>query len=135
MKFFREIVEIGCCGVVWTNCDVLAGRCHVAQRLTTPQSFCQKSDASGSSHTTRRHHLGKEHLSEYLTLIDTRKLPNKLPDALLKQRQEQRARDLEPTAFSIQAFEDQLITVVVSNDLVSSTLRLSSVLINLCSAD
>ncbi|KAJ7833957.1 hypothetical protein B0H14DRAFT_2591167 [Mycena olivaceomarginata] len=64
-----------------------------------------------------RHHFGKEYLSEHLTLMDTRKLPNKLPDALLKQRQEQRARDWQLTALSIQAFADQLITVVVFNDL------------------
>ncbi|KAJ6627089.1 hypothetical protein B0H10DRAFT_1941289 [Mycena sp. CBHHK59/15] len=80
-------------------------------------SLCPQVCASGSSLTTRRRHLGKEHLPEYLTLMDTRKLPNKLPDALIKQRKEQRARDLQHTAFSIQAFEDQLITVFVSNDL------------------
>lgn len=75
--------------------------------------------AAASSLTTRRRHLGKEHLQQYLTLVETRKLPNKLPDALRKQRQEEHARAMQRTAFSIKAFEDQLVAVIVSNDLVS----------------
>jgi hypothetical protein len=74
---------------------------------------------SGSSLTTRRRHLAKEHLEDYLSFIAQNNLPNKLPDALRKQRQEQRARDSQRIPFSIEVFEEQLIAVIVSNDLVS----------------
>src|SRR4051812_10169362 len=40
---------------------------------------------SGSSLTTRRRHLAKEHLEDYLSFIAQNNLPNKLPDALRKQ--------------------------------------------------
>jgi hypothetical protein len=83
--------------------------------------FLRQPYQSGSSLTTCRKHLAKEHLPEYLALIETRKWINKLPDTMLKRRQEQRAKDLQHTAFSIQALEEQLITVIVTNDLVSST--------------
>ena len=86
--------------------------------------------SSGSSLTTRRKHLGKHHLEEYLTLIANRNLVNKLPDALLRERDKQRARDFQWTPFSIQAFEQQLMTVIVSNDLVSSTLLVSAMTVN-----
>ncbi|KAJ7448703.1 hypothetical protein FB451DRAFT_1532285 [Mycena latifolia] len=79
--------------------------------------LCPQLYAAGSSLTTRRRHLGKEHSPAYLALIATRKLPNKLPDVLRKQRQEQRARDMQRIPFSIQAFENELVTVIVSNDL------------------
>jgi hypothetical protein len=78
--------------------------------------------AAGSSLSTRRRHLEKEHLTEYLALIGARKLTNKLPGALLKQWQEQRAKDMQQTPFSIAAFEEKLVTVIVSNDLASETL-------------
>ncbi|KAJ7820057.1 hypothetical protein B0H14DRAFT_2600171, partial [Mycena olivaceomarginata] len=41
----------------------------------------------------------------------------KLPEALQKEREEQRARDMQRTPFSIAAFEEKLVQVIVSNDL------------------
>lgn len=84
--------------------------------------------ASGSSLTTRRRHLGKEHVQRYLELIQTRQLPNKLPEFLRKQREEDHARDIQRTPFSIKAFQDKLVSVIVSNDLVSCTLPIRSTL-------
>lgn len=86
--------------------------------------------AAGSSLSTRRRHLEKEHLTEYLALIAARKLENKLPGALLKRWQEQWAKDMQRTPFSIAAFEEKLVTVIVSNDLVSETLVANLVFID-----
>jgi hypothetical protein len=83
-------------------------------------AFSRQLYASASSLTTRRKHLGKAHLPEYLALIQARGLPNKLPNALRQQREEQRARDSARTMFSAKSFEDQLVTVIVANDLVCS---------------
>lgn len=77
--------------------------------------------AAASSLSTRRTHLGNLHEPEYLALIQARNLPNKLPAATLRQREEKRAKDAARTLFSVKAFEDQLVTVIVSNDLVIST--------------
>lgn len=41
---------------------------------------------------------------------------------MLKKRQEQHARDSQRIPFSMQAFEEQLVTVIVSNDLASPPL-------------
>ncbi|KAJ7465958.1 hypothetical protein FB451DRAFT_1486159 [Mycena latifolia] len=79
--------------------------------------LCPQVYSSGSSLTTRRKHLGKDHRPQYLQLIADRKLPNKLPEALRKEREEQRARDMQRTPFSIAAFEEKLVQVIVSNDL------------------
>lgn len=87
--------------------------------------------SSGSSLTTRRKHLGKDHRPQYLQLIADRKLPNKLPEALQKEREEQRARDMQRTLFSIAAFEEKLVQVIVSNNLVGETLSFDQSLIHL----
>ncbi|KAJ6527825.1 hypothetical protein B0H19DRAFT_1275167 [Mycena capillaripes] len=68
--------------------------------------------------TTRRGHLAKAHEPQYLELIQARGLPNKLPNVTRRQREEARARAAARTVFSIQNFEDQLATVIVSNDLL-----------------
>lgn len=96
--------------------------------MCTYYIFLRQLYAAASSLTTRRGHLGKAHLPEYLELIQARGLPNKLPHALKQQREEQRARDAARTAFSVKTFEDQLVTVIVSNDLVCSTPLRSPVL-------
>ncbi|KAJ7045011.1 hypothetical protein C8F04DRAFT_1174003 [Mycena alexandri] len=79
--------------------------------------LCPQTYSTGSSLTTRRKHLAKEHLTEYLELIAARKLPNKLPEVLRKERDAQRARNMQRIPFSIAAFEEKLAQVVVSNDL------------------
>lgn len=84
--------------------------------------FLRQNYAAASSLTTRRGHLGKVHEPEYLQLIQARGLTNKLPNATRWQREEKRARDAARTLFSVQTFEDQLVMVIVSNDLVNSTL-------------
>ena len=80
--------------------------------------FFRQPYAAASSLTTRRTHLGKAHLPEYLALIETCQLPNKLPNFLKQKREEQRARDSARTTFSAKALEDQLLKVIVANDLV-----------------
>ncbi|KAJ7750265.1 hypothetical protein B0H16DRAFT_1691620 [Mycena metata] len=79
--------------------------------------LCPQPYAAASSLTTRRTHLGKAHLPEYLALIETRQLPNKLPNFLKQKREEQRARNSVRTTFSAKALEDQLLKVIVANDL------------------
>ena len=54
-----------------------------------------------------------------MEFITKNNLSNKLPDALLQQRQEQRERDSNRTIFTIAAFEEHLVSVIVANDLVS----------------
>ncbi|KAJ7478513.1 hypothetical protein FB451DRAFT_1172845 [Mycena latifolia] len=81
--------------------------------------LCPQLYAAASSLTTRRNHLGKAHLPEYLALIQARGLPKKLPNALKQQREKQRARDSARTTFSVKTLEDQLLTVIVANDLTA----------------
>jgi asparagine synthetase A len=59
-----------------------------------------------SSLTTHRRQLANKHLPQYLELIADRKLENKLPEALRKQREEERAKNLGHTAFSTSVFGD-----------------------------
>ena len=80
---------------------------------------CRQVYLSGSSLATRRCHISKAHYPEYMEYITKNKLANKLPDALLKQRQEQRQKALNHPIFTIPAFKDHLVSMIVSNDLVS----------------
>ncbi|KAJ7362435.1 hypothetical protein DFH08DRAFT_950698 [Mycena albidolilacea] len=79
--------------------------------------LCPQIYAAASSLSTHRTHLGNLHEPEYLVFIQAQNLPNKLPAATLRQREEKRAKDAARTLFSVKAFEDQLVTVIVLNDL------------------
>lgn len=81
---------------------------------------CRQEYSSGSSLTTRRLHLQNTegHMEAYITAVQQYGFENKLPEILQQKADEERVANSQRVPFSMTAFREQLVKVIVSNDLV-----------------